>query len=423
MIARQHSENSAARPKELSSKSQESFWQGNLGYPQGVVLVAFVFLLGMALHATIGYRISAQLNPVMWLMAIIVPVSLVAGRIWRKHRVIHWLTGIPVAVCVTVAVGLLAFIGGVVPQRVIQEQLHAESIWASWPFLMMMDLMLVNLVGSVGKRCLPLNYTNFVYLVTHAGLAIAIIGGAGSALLLERDIVVLFPGQPTNQAMKANGTMVALPFQMELKQFHLRTFPPILAVATLDPKAEGGVSVKPNGDFVKTGASLKLGQYKVRVKEFLPKAVYGGNGWQAAPWKTAAPAAMLEVTMPDGIVKSGWVSSGSVDAPQEHLRLTEGIAIVMPEPRPKEFRSDVLVTANGKSEVAAIKVNEPINRAGWTVYQLSYDDKAGAASAYSTLEVVRDPGIGIVYLGMALLVLGSLLHLWNGMASKEKGAS
>ena len=63
-----------------------------------------------------------------------------------------------------------------------------------------------------------------------------------------------------------------------------------------------------------------------------------------------------------------------------------------------------------------MKVNSPIQRGPYTIYQLSYDDKAGAASAYSTLEIVRDPGIQVVYIGMGLMVLGSMLHLFNGVS-------
>jgi len=411
----------AARQGDRRPKAQEAFWQGTLGYPQAVVLVCFAFGLGLALHGLIGYRIPTLQNPVIWLIALSAPVSLVAGRIGRKNRVVHWLSGIPMAVCVTVAVGLLALVGGVVPQSTIQERFHAETIWASWPFLLLVTLMVANLLGSVGKRCWPLTYTNFVYLAAHAGLAIAIIGGAVSALLLERDVMVLFPGQATDKAMKPDGAMVNMPFSIELKEFHLKTFPPVLALATLDPKSEGGIALKPGEAFVKSGLVTKIGDVQIRVKRYYPKAIYAAKGWQEAPWKTAAPAALIEATLPNGTTHSGWVSCGAVDAPQEHLRIAEELAIVMPGPRPKEFRSDIRVVDGGRSEETSVKVNEPLNRRGWTVYQLSYDDKAGAASAYSTLEVVRDPGIGVVYFGMGLLVLGSCLHLWNGV-SKGRGA-
>jgi len=405
----------------LSQRTQtierEAFWQGSLGYPHAVVLIAFLIAVSVALHATIGYKLPVSANPVLWLMALVVPASLVAGRVGRKDRVIHWLTGIPVAVTITAAVGILALIGGIVPARIFQERFHVESMWVSWPFLLTVDLMLVNLVGSVGKRCWPLNYTNIVYLASHAGLAIAIIGGACSSLFLERDVIPLFPGKPTNRAIRADGSSNALPFTLELKEFILESFPPTLAVAKLDAAAEGGMSIDPGEDFMKKGLHTKVGVYQVEVLDFIPKAILTPQGWRAAPWKTAAPAVHIAVHLPGGSTTKGWVSSGAMDAPQSHLKIDDTIAIVMPEPRPKEFRSHVTVKEGGTARDETIKVNSPITRGGWTLYQLSYDADAGAASQYSTIEAVRDPGIGFVYFGMGLMVLGSCLHLWSGVSS------
>lgn len=399
------------------------FWDGTLGYSHAVVVVCMTLLVGLGLHATIGYRIPFAQQPLAWLLAALVPLSLVTGRLARKNRVMHWVTGIPVAVVVTTAIGVLALIGGIVPASVIQERFHAESMWSCWPFLLLMELMVINLVGSVGKRCVPFTYANFIYVTTHAGLAISIIGGAVSALLLERNVVVLFPGTPESKAMRSDGTYAALPFSIELKDFVLESFPPVLAVASLDPKAEGGVDLKQGEDLVQSGQTQRLHGHSIKIVEFLPKAIFTSKGWQSAPWKTAAPAAKLRVTSPDGTHKSGWVSCGSIDAPQMHLEVAEHVAIVMLDPRPKSFTSQVRINEGGKTTEAAIKVNEPIQRQGWTIYQLSYDSKAGAASQYSTLEVVRDPGINAVYFGMGLLVLGTCLHLWKGVSNASKGGN
>ncbi|MCU0316420.1 MAG: cytochrome c biogenesis protein ResB [Fimbriimonadaceae bacterium] len=409
-----------AEPKQ---QVKEGFWQGTLGYPQAVVLTFFLFALGMALHILVGYNLPYTMNPVAWLMAFVVPASLVAGRIGRKNQVIHWLTGIPVAVSSTVAVGLLSLVGGVVPLSVLQTSFKVESVWVSWPFVLMVDLMLVNLVGSIGKRCWPLTAVNVRYLANHAGLAIAIIGGAASALFLQREVMVLFPGRPSSVSIAKDGTESRLPFEIELTEFTLNSFPPTLALAKLDPSASDGFTLTPSEDFLASGVNTSLDGYKISVDKYYEKAVYGANGWTQAPWKTAAPAALITVTAPDGRKSSGWVSSGAIDAPQEHLKVNDTVAIVMPTPRPKEFRSDIIVREGGKETRRVLKVNEPISLGAYTVYQLSYDSKAGAASAYSTLEVVRDPGIGVVYLGLGLMLLGSVLVLWNGVSTPTKDGS
>ena len=53
-------------------------------------------------------------------------------------------------------------------------------------------------------------------------------------------------------------------------------------------------------------------------------------------------------------------------------------------------------------------VNHPCTYRGYTLFQDSYDRQAGR---YSVLQVVRDPWLPVVYLGMMLLALGSVLLL------------
>ncbi|MFN3963538.1 MAG: hypothetical protein ACK4NQ_11225, partial [Fimbriimonadaceae bacterium] len=65
-----------------------------------------------------------------------------------------------------------------------------------------------------------------------------------------------------------------------------------------------------------------------------------------------------------------------------------------------------------------VGVNEPIKVKGYDIYQFSYDEEAGPASAYSVVEVVRDSSLPIVYAGIFALLIGSLMHLWNGVGVK-----
>ncbi|MCG9895072.1 MAG: cytochrome c biogenesis protein ResB [Fimbriimonadaceae bacterium] len=421
-MIRSHPRRPVAPAKEQAApRDSEAFWQGRLGYSQAVVVCAVAFAFGMAMHASIGYRLPATLNPFVWLMALAVPVSLVVGRVGRHNRIVHWLTGIPMAVTTTTAVGILALIGGVVPESWFQQRMGVESMWGSWPFLVLVDLMMVNLCGSVGKRIWPLTYSNIVYQMSHLGLAISIAGGAIGAVTLERHIMVLFPGQPMTIAYARDESEIKLPFEVELKEFQMDFFPPQAALARLDPSYEDGFDLVPYGGFLGQGTSHRIAEDKVEVQQFRDGAVYAGDeGWKHAPWKTTGPAAKVKVTLPDGTGETGWIAAGAADTPQSHLRISDGLALVMLDPKPKEFRSLITIRHQGREIKKTLKVNEPITVEGWTLYQLSYDDKAGKASAYSTLEVVRDHGLPVVYLGMALMVLGACLHLWNGVGGKAK---
>lgn len=78
---------------------------------------------------------------------------------------------------------------------------------------------------------------------------------------------------------------------------------------------------------------------------------------------------------------------------------------------PRQFTSSLIVGGE-KMEVA---VNHPGTYQGYTIYQDSYDWEAGR---YTVLQLVHDPWLPLVYLGMALLAAGSLLLLFSKWKAK-----
>ena len=85
---------------------------------------------------------------------------------------------------------------------------------------------------------------------------------------------------------------------------------------------------------------------------------------------------------------------------------------------PKRYASEVMIyTHSGKAVHAIVDVNKPIRVEGWKIYQFSYDTQAGAASQMSIFELVHDPWLPYVYIGIALMLLAALLSL---VVSKEK---
>jgi hypothetical protein len=84
-------------------------------------------------------------------------------------------------------------------------------------------------------------------------------------------------------------------------------------------------------------------------------------------------------------------------------------------PQPRRFASDItLATPDGRSKRGVTEVNHPLGFAGWRAYQYGYDRQAGPASTYSVIELVRDPWIGAVYTGFAMIALGALSMIWKG---------
>lgn len=73
---------------------------------------------------------------------------------------------------------------------------------------------------------------------------------------------------------------------------------------------------------------------------------------------------------------------------------------------PRQFTSRLVVGG----EPMEVAVNSPVTYQGYTIYQDSYDRQYGR---YTVLQLVRDPWLPIIYLGMAMLAVGSVLLLFG----------
>lgn len=408
---------SSAVRSDLRTPARPGFWDGNLGYAQAFVTVVSTLTVGLAFHAWVGYRWIGMLP--IWAIGTSMLLPLLAVAVWARrspgNRIVKWLTGIPFAVTTCTAVGLLALAGGIVPQSVWAQRFGLESYWGSWPFLMASYLMLTNLVGSCGRRILPLTYTNIVYQTTHLGLAIALIGGAYSGLTLERKRMVLFKGMPAGTMVDEQNREFRAPFEVELREFRMETFNPTLTLATIDKKSPDGLRQSAGALLLKKGVTEKIEGHTITVEKFYKHAAFDGLHWREVPWKTAAPAALLKVTTPDGTTKSDWICSGSPETMPAYMMLRADRAILMNQPRPKKFESELKIG----EKTLTVGVNQPSHVAGYDLYQFSYDEKMGAASGYSVIEIVRDRGLPIVYAGIFMMLGGAMLHLGNGIGGKK----
>ena len=76
---------------------------------------------------------------------------------------------------------------------------------------------------------------------------------------------------------------------------------------------------------------------------------------------------------------------------------------------PKRFASDITVyTEDGKAVQGTVEVNKPLKVDGWKIYQYGYDVRMGPESTYSVFQLVRDPWIFWVYLGIFMMIAGAL---------------
>lgn len=93
------------------------------------------------------------------------------------------------------------------------------------------------------------------------------------------------------------------------------------------------------------------------------------------------------------------------------------------EERPAlSYMSDVTVeTKSGEMLRDTIRVNKPLSVRGWKIYQYNYDQSQGAVSDISIFELVRDPWLPFVYLGIFMMLAGAgYLFFQSGSLLKKE---
>jgi cytochrome c biogenesis protein ResB len=83
----------------------------------------------------------------------------------------------------------------------------------------------------------------------------------------------------------------------------------------------------------------------------------------------------------------------------------------------KDYKSTLQIIVNGKLvKEKTIEVNAPLAYGGYTFYQSGYDPRD---PSWTSLQVVRDPGVLIVYAGFVLMMVGLTVVFWLAPAAES----
>ena len=121
----------------------------------------------------------------------------------------------------------------------------------------------------------------------------------------------------------------------------------------------------------------------------------------------------------DNITRSGWICGGNQAQLYMTLPLDDQTSLVMTVAEPRKFMSDVVVYTQSEKNISdRIEVNKPLSVDNWTIYQYGYDNNAGRLSSYSSFELVYDPWVTPVYIGIIMMMLGAMSMVWTGKGRK-----
>lgn len=348
-------------------------------------------------------------NPWNWIIVLLPTVlALAAGLGWPDRKLVRSLGGGHLAIAGLLAVAFTCWPLAVVPVAAqAPAWLHRIGLGdplTSLPFAVALLAVVLNLACSLGRR-LRQGPDRLRYAVLHAGLLVAILGGAaGHGGLIRAHFILEEGGRSGDVAFADDGRPVRLPVHLQLDDFILDRFPPMLVAADADGRLVRGEAL------LGPGVEDRLLGLRIRVVEWLASAAVPVDVPVPFLDPVANPAARVEVSDAAGVVLgSGWLHPSSQVGADLFLALPGGRSLHMEGPRPRRFLAQV--RADGVAH--EITVNHPLRVDGFAIYILSYDEALGPASRTAVFEAVEDRALPAVYLGLALVLLGVLWHLWR----------
>jgi len=308
---------------------------------------------------------------------------------------------------------------GIIPQVSSESNfinnLGLNHITSNWAFLLILFQFLTCLGLISIKRILQFKWSNVGFILNHVGLFLALTAGMLGTGDLERLSINTYEGKPSWIATDAQKNQVELPFAFYLKDFIIEEYHPKLALVN---NKTGKIEQNDGKNLylIEKGETYYFQNFEVTVDEFLATSGRIGNRYHPVNELGAPPSAKITVKNTENdSIQNAWISSGSFSHSYESLKISDAYSMVMTIPEIKKFSSDIdILTKDGERISTILEVNKPFKFRGYKIYQLSYDDKMGKWSDLSVLELVRDPWLPVIYIGIFMMIAGAIYMFWMG---------
>ena len=411
-------------------------WQKPWGYKEGFVISGGLFLVGTLWQivrgkCTLGW-LAYPVNLYAGVLYIVLLIGCYVGLRNRSYAV-RWMSSYPAAVASMVSVVGLTVVMGLIRQSTVHVPLIGIERWLGFSqmlsacsflllffwFVTVLGLVIVRRIYSFAWRDIP-------FLFNHLGLFLALVGAVLGSADMQRLEMTTYSGKAEWRALNRQKEWIELPLAIELHEFIIDEYPPKLVLVD-NRTGEVLPTEKPENLLIEE--QVRQGQlmdWQIDIIQCLPMSasVATADTLRFVDFysRGATLALYLKATyIPTGKQREGWVSCGSFLFPYKALQLDSLVSLIMPEREPKRFASEITVyTQSGKEVKATVEVNQPLEIDGWKIYQLSYDKSEGKWSDTSVFELVRDPWLPVVYIGIWMLIGGAICLFIMPHRKKEK---
>ncbi len=429
--------------------NNRAFWQFPWQYKESIAVVGGIVIIGLILQFITGnFDFSLLRFPVNVIFGGIILLFLSAFSFKRKTHFYQWFSGIPMAVTLISTLVVLGVIMGLTPQfsESNTEAIHSNlpshlgftHMTSAWPFVLVYFTTLLSLGALIIRRfrdsCKKVNLKNILHSplsvfhlknigfhLNHIGLWLLLFAAGMGAADIKRYVMHVREGEVEWRVYNEQDEVLDLPIAIELNDFQMEEYPPKLTIIN---RTTGVSQPEDKAEYFQIDEQQSNGtiaDWHISVKEYIHEAIRNSDSsYHKMPMPGSSPAVKIEVNNPDGTKKEGWVCAGNIAQLYMVLNLDSLYCVAMIRPEPKRFVSDIhIFTENGQEKHALLEVNKPCKIGNWMIYQYGYDNDAGKMSSYSSFELVYDPWVIPVYIGIILLACGSICMLWSGQKRKE----
>lgn len=304
--------------------------------------------------------------------------------------------------------------------------LGVTHVYTSWWFVALLFAFAASLLACTARRYAavrratgPARLRVLGSFVTHVSILLILAGGGVRVVWGEKGGLAFREGDTATQFELASGAKRALPFALHLKDFEIEMYaPPQGAIGTLRVAwPEQGVAkefpVTLQQELVLAAPGEGGPAFRLRVLRYVPDllVVSGENGMEVVSRSDEPRNPAIQVQLDGGQgAHTEWVYGRDVGAhagASAHSLQFRFVPAAAAAPRGrmvKAFKSTVVVLDGGREvREAVLKVNAPLSYRGYTFYQSGYNP---ADPAWTSLQVVRDPGVSLVLTGFVLMLAG-----------------
>jgi hypothetical protein len=381
-------------------------WKKPWTLKEGIAIGAGLTVVGLLLQLTVGgidwngFCFPVNVVLLVVFVAVAVAIFLLRNQSYGLRYLSSFYSAVAslfFVVALTVVMGLTRQVPSGMP---LMDRLGLTRMLSFWPFVLIYVWMALILSQVVLKSLIGFRSRKLPVLLFHLGLLVVLLCATLGSSDMQRLKMTVGKDTPEWRALDDMGKIHELPIAIQLLDFNIEEYPLRLLLVDND-----------SGAVVETE---NLGGWRVdTLKKIGASApMMARDTTYYIPWQQPGNVRswLISATSPDGkSIRQGWITCGSYRFPMQLLKVSPQYSIAMAEPEPMRYLSHVQIfTKSGKNIITDIEVNHPFKVDGWMIYQYSYDEKMGKWSEVSVLELVRDPWLPAVYLGILLLALGAI---------------